>query len=72
LPEEVRGDVYCAQVKEKFGSLRLYMNNETPYISGAIAMAESMSGHICEVCGEPGQRRSGGWIRTLCDDCEKK
>jgi hypothetical protein len=22
----------------------------------------------CEVCGQPGKRREGGWIKTLCDE----
>jgi hypothetical protein len=74
LPEEIRGEVYCSQVKEKFGGLRFYMNQETPYISGAIALAENMSFHICERCGEKGSRRSGGWVVTLCEkhDLDRK
>jgi hypothetical protein len=68
LPEEIRADVCCAQVKEKFGGLRFYMTNSTPKMDGAITMAESMSYHICETCGKPGIRRSGGWILTLCDE----
>ena len=67
LPEEIREDITCAQVKEKFGTLRFYMTNETPSMSGAIRMAELMSAYICETCGEPGEQRSGGWILTLCD-----
>ena len=30
LPQEIRPDVTCAQVKEKFGGLRFYMTQETP------------------------------------------
>lgn len=67
LPEELREHVYCAQVKEKFGTLRFYMSQETPYITGAIAVAEMMSADLCETCGEPGKIRNGGWVRTLCD-----
>lgn len=67
LPEEEGAGIYCVQVKEKFGSLRFYMSSETPFISGAIAMAESMSVHICEICGLPGEIRSGGWLKALCD-----
>lgn len=67
LPEEIRGEIYVAQVKEKFGGLRWYMNQQTPYIQGAISLAESLSYKICEVCGLPGKTRNGGWIRVLCD-----
>jgi len=67
VPEEIRGEMYVAQVKEKFGGLRFYMNQETPYMSGAIALAESMSYKVCETCGLLGSVRSGGYVRTLCD-----
>lgn len=67
LPEEVRAGVQCAQVKEKFGGLRFYMTQETPYMSGAIAVVENMSYDVCDVCGEAGKLRHGGWVRALCD-----
>jgi hypothetical protein len=35
-------------------------------------MAEAMSGNICETCGDKGEHRSGGWIRTLCDKHEEE
>jgi hypothetical protein len=69
LPPEVRSEYQCAQIKEKFGSLRFYMTAETDYMNGAISMAEEMSYHICETCGLPGETRPGGWILTLCDRC---
>lgn len=67
LQEEVRANVQCAQLKQKFGSLRFYMTQETPYISGAIAMAERISTMICEKCGAQGEIRLGGWVQTLCE-----
>lgn len=59
----------AAQVKEKFGGLRFYADNTDDFIQGAISMAESLSYRTCETCGVPGSKRSGGWIRTLCDGC---
>lgn len=60
--------IYAVQVKEKFGGLRFYMNGTDDYISGAIAMAESISNHICQVCGAPGKNKPvGSWYTTLCD-----
>jgi hypothetical protein len=63
--------VVAAQVKEKFGGLRFYVDNSDDYVRGAISVAESMSHRICEDCGDKGHRRAGGWVRTLCDDCNK-
>jgi hypothetical protein len=60
------------QVKEKFGTLRFYYTGGDEYISGMVAMAESMSGVICESCGNPGERKGGGWVRTICEPCEIK
>ena len=58
---------FAIQVKEKFGTLRFYMSSETEAMSKAILEAERRSAVTCEVCGEPGQRRDGGWVSTLCD-----
>ncbi len=55
------------QVKEKFGSLRFYVDREEPEISAMIALAEEISSRTCEVCGSPGTLRSGSWMKTLCD-----
>ena len=67
VPELVE-QVIAQQIKEKFGTLRFYISGGDRYIYGAIQMADSMSEHICEECGNPGKRRNGSWIRTLCDD----
>lgn len=60
------------QVKEKFGGLRFYISGGDYEIAGMISMAEAMSVNTCEVCGCPGERRGGGWIRTLCDTHDKE
>jgi hypothetical protein len=58
------------QIKEKFGSLRMYpAGGYDGYIAGVIAMAESMSRITCEQCGQRGESRGKGWITTLCDSC---
>lgn len=66
-PVELHDEIYAVQIKEKFGGLRFYMNEKTHYISGAIRLAESFSYSICEVCGERGSLRQGGWMKTLCE-----
>ena len=71
IPDEVP-QVVAQQVKEKFGELRFYYIGGDDEIEGMVRMAEAMSMVTCEVCGSPGQLRSGGWIRTLCDDHEKE
>ncbi len=59
--------VVVEQVKEKFGTLRFYYQGGDDFISGAVWLAESMSGQLCEDCGAPGKQTGGGWVRTLCD-----
>ena len=61
----------AAQVKEKFGGLRFYVDNSDDYVRGVIAMAESMSYRTCEDCGAPGKQSGKGWIKTVCDTCNK-
>jgi hypothetical protein len=62
----------AVQVKEKFGGLRFYVDNCDDYVRGVISMAETMSYKTCEECGSHGAKRSGAWVRTLCDGCNKK
>jgi len=68
VPEYCK-QVYAVQIKEKFGTLRFYYDGGDEYVSGVVTMAEGMSSCTCESCAKPGLRRSGGWVRTLCDDC---
>jgi hypothetical protein len=62
--------VVVEQVKEKFGTLRFYVSGGDDTTDGMITMVESLSAIMCETCGAPGERRHGGWIRTLCDTHE--
>ncbi len=63
-------DVTVAQIKEKFGGLRFYYDGGDDTVDGMVRMAEAWADRTCEECGHPGTRRSGGWIRTLCDTHE--
>lgn len=60
------------QVKEKFGRLRVYLSGETREMQDKVYAYEAMSGKICEECGAEGTFREGGWVRTLCNPCERK
>jgi hypothetical protein len=59
------------QIKEKFGGLRFYYSGGDDEISGMVRMAECWAAHSCETCGNVGVSRSGGWIRTLCEEHAK-
>ncbi len=65
-----------AQIKEKFGGLRIYVDYPTDpnfdednwvTLMKMIASAELAASRTCEVCGEPGELRAGYWLKTLCD-----
>ena len=68
--------IVAEQVKEKFGSLRFYIgacpSEHFDEVYKHIQEAEHLSSKTCENCGKPGESRGGGWIQTLCDDCDKK
>ena len=77
LLEKIKGkDCTLDQVKEKFGTLRVYWHakegipkEDWDFIGKAVNEAEDESAKTCEICGKPGKERPGGWIRTLCDGC---
>ena len=57
-----------AQIKEKFGGLRLYVDNTNKEIEDLIDAVESKSYYVCEKCNEAGLvRRDLGWHQTLCE-----
>jgi len=62
--------VVVEQIKEKFGGLRFYYQGGDEQVHGMVRMAEAWAANCCEECCAPGIRRSGGWIRTLCDHHE--
>jgi len=64
--------IEATQVKEKFGTLRFYINGGDDYIWDVIEKAEVESGKICEQCGAPGKVRGKGWLFTMCDLCWDK
>lgn len=67
--------VEAVQVKQKFGGLRFYVHSSDDNIEGMIGLAESMSYHICEICGSTGEDvkpTKGGYVQTLCEKCKKK
>ena len=70
-PEYVQ--VVAAQVKEKMGTLRFYVDGGDATTQGIIQMAENMSSRICELCGSPAKtNRDSGWMHTTCDSCNKR
>ena len=70
-PENVK-QVVASQVKEKFGGLRFYYDGGDAHVSGMVRMAEAWASLTCEICGNPGTTRRGGWISTLCDHHESE
>lgn len=69
---EVGLDPVATQIKEKFGTLRLYVQGlqNDEYLEGCIAMASAVSAQVCQVCGGNGLLRIAGWYRVLCEEHE--
>ena len=69
--------IVIVQVKEKYGSLRVYFEGGiwpdvlTPYtVQGMTMLAETLSLKTCERCGVPGElRNDNGVYKTLCNHC---
>lgn len=63
----------AVQVKEKFGTLRFYVDKANSEIYEMIDRAEQESGYTCEKCGQPGKEIViSGWIETRCKKCYEK
>lgn len=59
------------QLKEKFGSMRLYSSGEKKgsRVQDIIDKYERISERTCIVCGKPATRMTTGWISPFCDAC---
>jgi ribosomal protein L37AE/L43A len=62
------------QIKEKFGSLRIYLSKYTDELSRMIDDAEEKSYHTCEVCGKYIEEPivENYWIYAECKDCHEE
>jgi len=52
---DLKEDFKVEEVKEKYGSLRVYYSGGDDYINDLVEQAENKSITICEVCGEKGK-----------------
>lgn len=70
LPHDANLTVH--EIKEKFGTMRIWCDSDVLAAILAKGEAEIKSGSACEVCGSPGFLRRPppgryAWWRTLCD-----
>ena len=60
------------QVKQKYGTLRVYINLADETIYDMVDKAENESANICEKCGSnDGVKFTEGWLTALCNNCKK-
>lgn len=74
IDAKILPQVEFTQVKEKFGTLRIYCNIYDEKVEAIVSKAENFSSKICEKCGttENVTQNENGWISTLCDKCRKE
>lgn len=64
------GSLSVVQIKEKFGTLRIYCRATEPYeerVALAKTRAEAKSSVTCLYCGCRGRMRNNGWYSVMCD-----
>ena len=61
------------QIKEKMGTLRIYLDNAPEELLKMVDDAERDSGNICELCGSrENVGKTSGYIMTMCYECVRK
>jgi hypothetical protein len=61
------------QVKEKYGTLRLYSNGAPEAVLDLEMKYDYISGFFCISCGRMNSPLlTGGWVEPLCEDCYNK
>lgn len=72
LPKKERKKFIITQIKEKYGSLRIYMNYYTKELDKIISKYEKLSEITCVICGQKATYMSVGYILPYCDNCKNK
>jgi hypothetical protein len=72
--EKTGATIEASQVKEKFGTLRFYLDYNDDTTDKYVTAAENLSAKTCEVCGSMKnvKLRGKGWVRTRCEKCENE
>ena len=66
-------DFQWVQVKEKFGTLRLYSNGAPEDVLALESKYDYISGFFCISCGRMNSPiLTDGWIEPLCEECYNK
>ena len=64
------------QIKEKYGTLRIYNNGAPEEVYDEIEdwenKYENLSEEVCIHCGKPSKYMTLGWITFVCEDCAKE
>ena len=61
------------QIKEKYGTLRVYFTGGNDRIDDIVERYEERSESTCERCAsEDATQQRQGWIRTLCPSCVQR
>lgn len=63
------GHPRASQVKEKYGTLQIYLTHGNDEMFKICDEAEKISAKTCEHCGKKGKLYSEGWCYTACPDC---
>lgn len=61
-----------SDIKEKYGTLRLYDFGAPKMVHVMATIYESFSQYICSVCGDFATQESRGWICPYCNKCLDK
>lgn len=75
-------NVILAQVKEKWGQLRIYIAHDSEFLEVwpiqeeeiffLVEAAEKKSLKVCEFCGKKGKPQNTSWVKVLCNKCADK
>lgn len=65
--ELLANNIKISLIKQKMGFLDIYFTDYTDKLRALSAELSAKAECTCEVCGAPGKRRGGSWIRILCE-----
>lgn len=63
-------EFHIVQLKEKYGTLRVYANQRSKFIDDVLNKYSVISAHVCSNCGKPDVPMTyEAWFLPLCKNC---
>lgn len=72
VASKLKDKFYFTQIKEKYGTMRVYTSCLPDAADNIIGYYESFSKYVCFICGQFAKYYTTGWVAYYCENCSPR